>query len=158
MAILVIRIIFTVFQLTSSRRGWPDCSQRWRHKLYFNSHPHEEDDKLAGYVASDNYISTHILTKRMTMAHDFDLYAGWISTHILTKRMTNTHSETSTIAFLFQLTSSRRGWRIFSKIPAWTECISTHILTKRMTFLSPHFFHHTCIFQLTSSRRGWQQF
>ena len=33
---------------------------------YFNSHPHEEDDK--GYAGNDYYlvISTHILTKRMT--------------------------------------------------------------------------------------------
>ena len=35
--------------------------------MHFNSHPHEEDDFLLGTEGSImNYISTHILTKRMT--------------------------------------------------------------------------------------------
>ena len=34
---------------------------------YFNSHPHEEDDKNIIPYAVNNDISTHILTKRMTV-------------------------------------------------------------------------------------------
>ena len=55
--------------------------------LYFNSHPHEEDDGQPGRYPTDMYISTHILTKRMTRIScviKFD-------------------------AKSFQLTSSRRG-------------------------------------------------
>ena len=56
-----------IFQLTSSRRGWLRSSASWFFPEYFNSHPHEEDD----------------------------LYLrGWIHGSII-----------------FQLTSSRRGWR-----------------------------------------------
>ena len=78
-----------IFQLTSSRRGWPKCwpihikwitfqltsSRRgWRRygeyvdmdNQYFNSHPHEEDDSVSRFLNPSLYISTHILTKRMT--------------------------------------------------------------------------------------------
>ena len=100
-------------------------------------------------------ISTHILTKRMTVYHAF-----WIPRCI------------------FQLTSSRRGWLLNPYYQALGINISTHILTKRMTdslfcqdffvfyFNShPHeeddknrkFYERGLVsFQLTSSRRGWQ--
>ena len=58
----------------------------WIVGLYFNSHPHEEDDKKVTGEVSRYYISTHILTKRMTPRH---------------------LSQLSSVAF--QLTSSRRG-------------------------------------------------
>ena len=35
-------------------------------KRYFNSHPHEEDDFLTMHSFTIHFISTHILTKRMT--------------------------------------------------------------------------------------------
>ena len=75
-----------------------------------------------------------------------------ISTHILTKRMTGLQTVDST-AWKFQLTSSRRGWRM-PDITGNVIYISTHILTKRMTI---HHVNHSCwtLFQLTSSRRGW---
>ena len=79
-------------------------------RIYFNSHPHEEDDSIDAYIPTVIYISTHILTKRMTLPlliclfHLFhfnshpheedDGISQWkfnginISTHILTKRMT----------------------------------------------------------------------
>ena len=56
-------------------------------------------------------ISTHILTKRMTLPHETFRQRKSISTHILTKRMTR-------LICCFLLYFS----------------ISTHILTKRMTF------------------------
>ena len=37
-----------------------------RNSVYFNSHPHEEDDSTAWKNPLAMYISTHILTKRMT--------------------------------------------------------------------------------------------
>ena len=78
---------------------------------YFNSHPHEEDDRWFTTECQCRItISTHILTKRMTTiflmstsvgmyfnSHPHeeddelnDVYSGFvtISTHILTKRMT----------------------------------------------------------------------
>ena len=185
------------FQLTSSRRGWPRCRKLFMQVWYFNSHPHEEDDLVCCERLLDILISTHILTKRMTSSRfristlseyfnshpheeDDDRAIGLvnkqvISTHILTKRMT-----VSFAIFLssisFQLTSSRRGWRIhiiclpvsryFNSHPHeeddkkndW-KCrlhadISTHILTKRMT-CQQMITDIYMIFQLTSSRRGW---
>ena len=61
-------------------------------------------------IYSPENISTHILTKRMTVRGIINAKRPNISTHILTKRMT--HNEN-----LFAIVSS----------------ISTHILTKRMT-------------------------
>ena len=96
----------------------------------FNSHPHEEDDSI-NCERSDYYdISTHILTKRMTIFSTYNVLCTSISTHILTKRMT-----------LFVIIIPRK------------ICISTHILTKRMTILPPS-QTPPYIFQLTSSRRG----
>ena len=99
--------------------------------LYFNSHPHEEDDcvvHLRAFIPTN--ISTHILTKRMTKNKNGDVQKSNISTHILTKRMT----------IPFQLCYHH-------------YTISTHILTKRMTILI-FFYNSFPIFQLTSSRRG----
>ena len=33
-----------LFQLTASRRGWPDCKCSWFQRRNFNSQPHEEAD------------------------------------------------------------------------------------------------------------------
>ena len=54
------------FQLTSSRRGWPFMIPSFLRILYFNSHPHEEDDFRIVCLNHIADISTHILTKRMT--------------------------------------------------------------------------------------------
>ena len=56
--------------------------------LPFNSHPHKEDDENSDDIATSEELSTHILTRRMTLSG----YAGNLdldlSTHILTRRMT----------------------------------------------------------------------
>ena len=166
------------FQLTSSRRGWHFSDIRILCKntisthiltkrmtasapikvsrIYFNSHPHEEDDSIDAYIPTVIYISTHILTKRMTLPlliclfHLFhfnshpheedDGISQWkfnginISTHILTKRMTWIIINAWSLV-IFQLTSSRRGWRFLSA-PSLVQFL----------------------FQLTSSRRGWLSF
>ena len=150
------------FQLTSSRRGWRLQSiSRSLHNLYFNSHPHEEDDLCSRNYRSRQYISTHILTKRMTKPPFDGLFAIPISTHILTKRMTASCQSFGGMES-FQLTSSRRGWRrvdwrpvdhinfnshpheeddnVLLAILLSPNLISTHILTKRMT-TSTYWFH-----------------
>ena len=55
-----------------------------------------------------------------------------ISTHILTRRMTNT-ARSMIASAIFQLTSSRGGWRMLSPMLLIPFHISTHILTRRMT-------------------------
>ena len=40
-----------------------------RKHMYFNSHPHEEDDGEYVFYQDVIYISTHILTRRMTIRH-----------------------------------------------------------------------------------------
>ena len=100
--------------------------------LYFNSHPHEEDDTAPPLWRGVFIISTHILTKRMTYTKPEKLWVWSISTHILTKRMTISRQESTASHWhfnshpheeddplicgtpqksIFQLTSSRRGWR-----------------------------------------------
>ena len=142
-----------IFQLTSSRGGWQTTQSQPMASKNFNSHPHEEDDNAYVFYSTMFFISTHILTRRMTEhgfiraknhwhfnshPHEEDDIAvitivgiGNISTHILTRRMT------------------------FPSIPAIAlRVISTHILTRRMTQvngISGIIF----IFQLTSSRGGW---
>ena len=78
-----------IFQLTSSRRGWRSLLFLIRACMYFNSHPHEEDDICHGCrrVLSRIYFNSH--------PHEEDDRVTWlssslssISTHILTKRMT----------------------------------------------------------------------
>ena len=80
---------------------------------YFNSPPHKKNHIATTMINTVFFkISTHILTKRMTIIHSFAAPAIYISTHILTKRMTD-------------------GFPTFCILCV----ISTHILTKRMTTL-----------------------
>ena len=61
---------FWLFQLTASRRGWrlPQMLQ-WFFHHYFNSQPHEEADFSSASFHPLSYISTHSLTKRLTVKH-----------------------------------------------------------------------------------------
>ena len=76
---------------------------------YFNSQPHEEADTAFDSASVDlSCISTHSLTKRLTVSvssFDFRLI---ISTHSLTKRLTEDGIYSITLE-AFQLTASRRG-------------------------------------------------
>ena len=120
------------FQLTASRRGWPEISLPVQFQEHFNSQPHEEaDEKKDTFWKS---VETFQLTASRRgwltdsgyswQATVFQLTAsrrGWpaIILNIIT-------------FFLFQLTASRRGWRQIRKL----------IITWNL-------------FQLTASRRGW---
>ena len=100
--------------------------------FYFNSHPHEEDDDSLRLLNCHADISTHILTKRMTITAVFFQKTTDISTHILTKRMTvfligrHTNEGISTHILTKRMT---KGITVGSTV----TIISTHILTKRMT-------------------------
>ena len=122
-----------VFQLTASRRGWrPVLLHSSCRVSYFNSQPYEEADLPPVPREHSLDISTHSLTKRLTIA--VSVFPQPIS---------------------FQLTASRRGWRFryrqcqsvryFNSQPheeadarkierTDAYCISTHSLTKRLTF------------------------
>ena len=97
----------------------------------FNSHPHKEDDGNYSRWNSSTCISTHILTRRMTVVHCRHCNDWSISTHILTRRMTRCYLKLS------------NGY-----------IISTHILTRRMTKIK-YLKQRSQVFQLTSSQGGW---
>ena len=114
------------FQLTASRRGWP----------YF---PFS--------IFRNRYISTHSLTKRLTVIASPPCNSLIISTHSLTKRLTcrqcrkagrcniSTHSLTKRLTL---------KW-----VPLVTVShISTHSLTKRLTIIL--LFHHAALLYFNS--------
>ena len=150
----------------------------WNHSIrrYFNSHPHEEDDRCIEHFEMSEDISTHILTKRMTPFKKIFRHWTDISTHILTKRMTvlevvaswekgiSTHILTKRMTFKQYFVYSYCLY--FNSHPHeeddgylsdenYIYDISTHILTKRMTFCCNNCSCNHILFQLTSSRRGW---
>ena len=104
---------FDAFQLTSSRGGWPDWdNEQWRYK-HFNSHPHEEDDIVWSCKALHHFISTHILTRRMTA---IVLVASVVVLYFNSHPHEEDDERTKGIVLddeLFQLTSSRGGWQQF---------------------------------------------
>ena len=156
----------------------PSCEAEKEDQRYFNSPPHKKNHIATTMINTVFFkISTHILTKRMTIIHSFAAPAIYISTHILTKRMTDgfptfcilcvisTHILTKRMTTLQQLV--RLSERYFNSHPHEEDdesmvlkyeliCISTHILTKRMTIWEISLLMSS-LFQLTSSRRGWRK-
>ena len=142
------------FQLTASRRGWR-CWDIGTSKdlLYFNSQPHEEADCLAALQYGIFGISTHSLTKRLTVQRLQNIAS---MTFQLTASRRGWPTKTVSVKWnsVFQLTASRRGWlcvqfghpscRYFNSQPheeadpsqlygSYRYPISTHSLTKRLT-------------------------
>ena len=128
--------MWMLFQLTASQGGWQK--------------PH-----ITG--SGKKYISTHSLTRRLTLYHCYNLFpktyfnsqphkeadcfwrascfCAWcISTHSLTRRLTED--------------------RLLRKS---VICISTHSLTRRLTIKRPY-YSGIWTFQLTASQGGWQNF
>ena len=142
------------FQLTASQGGWRFHQNR---------------------QTPTGQISTHSLTRRLTIAPNRMIRRTTISTHSLTRRLTSI-LYTSDIGSLFQLTASQGGWHIrYHGINGHTQfqltasqggwlnvwcikttqvCISTHSLTRRLTGYSFKNAYET-IFQLTASQGGW---
>ena len=94
---------------------WQRKQVTWQY--YFNSHPHEEDDGSLQRQRRGHSISTHILTKRMT------LY-GMAVWRIISHFNSHPHEEDD---FVCKLISNFSG-------------ISTHILTKRMTLQKSYLY------------------
>ena len=75
---------------------------------HFNSQPHKEADEQDVCCEYDRVISTHSLTRRLTLQMVSHEAGSAISTHSLTRRLT----ENIAVAFLtriFQLTASQGG-------------------------------------------------
>ena len=99
---------------------------------YFNSQPHEEADCVRELTLDTSLtISTHSLTKRLTVESPEKIKVTYISTHSLTKRLTPCAPPGAAAAIH----------------------ISTHSLTKRLTGVASSMCS-TILFQLTASRRG----
>ena len=112
----------------------PSCEAEKEDQRYFNSPPHKK-----------NHIATTMINTVFFK----------ISTHILTKRMTSMGYKKKQVS-IFQLTSSRRGWRNSTIFFPIDGNFNSH----------PHEEDDeqkvgrtvaSGIFQLTSSRRGWHQ-
>ena len=59
---------YFIFQLTASRRGWRNCRLSGNQMTHFNSQPHEEADLYRRkFTSGGQWISTHSLTKRLTL-------------------------------------------------------------------------------------------
>ena len=121
------------FQLTSSRRGWLRGVWKKTQRIYFNSHPHEEDDK-------------------QTVGAQYMCFAFQLTS---SRRGWQGHTWSHSLKETFQLTSSRRGWPKDEEI---SEVMDIFQLTSsRRGWLPCHLKHRRwLLFQLTSSRRGWQ--
>ena len=67
----------------------PSCEAEKEDQRYFNSPPHKKNHIATTMINTVFFkISTHILTKRMTVQAADSISCVNISTHILTKRMT----------------------------------------------------------------------
>ena len=134
----------------------PSCEAEKEDQRYFNSPPHKKNHIATTMINTVFFkISTHILTKRMTIIHSFAAPAIYISTHILTKRMTDGFPTFCILCVIStHILTKRMTWWIFQYCSGLD--ISTHILTKRMTIWEISLLMSS-LFQLTSSRRGWRK-
>ena len=133
----------------------PSCEAEKEDQRYFNSPPHKKNHIATTMINTVFFkISTHILTKRMTIIHSFAAPAIYISTHILTKRMTTRLFSVMTLN-LFQLTSSRRGWRC-GLCRKTLQCYFNSHPHEEDDPTDHNHVHGQWLFQLTSSRRGWR--
>ena len=122
---------------------------------YFNSQPHKEADWWPGkrvmwwrwfqltasqggwrvtrsWKTSWLAISTHSLTRRLTIFALSEDHCMCISTHSLTRRLTE-ENQRILCERVFQLTASQGGWPASIKVIAVGAIISTHSLTRRLT-------------------------
>ena len=87
-----LEILKQLFQLTASQGGWHYWLSQLRLLIHhFNSQPHKEADDLYGLAPVGVYISTHSLTRRLTIERRTICWQG-----------------------TFQLTASQGGWRAIS--------------------------------------------
>ena len=86
-----------IFQLTSSQGGWPSLQAQKIGEMYFNSHPHKEDDDLCSCIdwVSGRYFNSHPHKEDDTDSGSSLSSYYIISTHILTRRMTRKYGSGS---------------------------------------------------------------
>ena len=146
-----------LFQLTSSRRGWQNKKKRLAQQRKFQLTSSRRGWPRATVRNKRRYIiSTHILTKRMTDFH--------INDELLTRYFNSHPHEEDDVWRLhwhirrneFQLTSSRRGWRVLCHY--WHNLETFQLTSSRRGWPLKNWFgvHVAKSFQLTSSRRGWR--
>ena len=142
---------------------------------HFNSQPHEEADVLFRWFRPRFSISTHSLTKRLTIWHGSKQSRIYISTHSLTKRLTSCKLPTNTSKWHFNSQpheeADRRGgkWRSctqhFNSQPHEEADFGTMFVLRFLKYFNsqPHEeadernekkCTNRSIFQLTASRRG----
>ena len=125
---------FVKFQFTSSYRGWRSPEGRRCPDVYFNSHPHIEDDSDADQTV--DYPKVFQFTSS---------YRGWPNPALMDHWFS-----------LFQFTSSYRGWRASGFFFYRTEKFQFTSSYRGWLYwlvLNPTVFQ----FQFTSSYRGWPQ-
>ena len=148
-----VHLSFSPFQLTASRRGWRNSNVYAPIVFHFNSQPHEEADKMKQEIDELHIISTHSLTKRLTLER---VKYGGSTAFQLTASRRGWHDLDweDIVKLLFQLTASRRGWPTLQKIDDLR--ISFQLTASRRGWpIPPLAFAATGTFQLTASRRGW---
>ena len=143
------------FQLISSQGGWRSAAAACSpHTGSFNSHPHKEDDRRISVLPDWMHLSTHILTRRMTIWLSFIcririfqltssqgewLYLPWLAFPFFIFQLTSSQGgwlvayNMDRIRSSFQLTSSQGGWLYSLYFFITSINLSTHILTRRMT-------------------------
>ena len=121
-----------VFQLTSSRGGWPTICLDDMTDEHFNSHPHEEDDIKNWYICCICNISTHILTRRMTTwLWRIFLQVKYFNSHPHEEDDGGQHSQRLQLQHFNSHPHEEDDYT--DKFNGVGEFISTHILTRRMT-------------------------
>ena len=120
---------------------------------HFNSQPHKEADHFPMFKSCFTFIiSTHSLTRRLTVTRIYVQTCFCISTHSLTRRLTPFRDCFEYTKQISTHSLTRRLTR-FPNSFARSELISTHSLTRRLTVLfSVNKKRNT--FQLTASQGG----
>ena len=118
----------------------------------FNSHPHKEDDSINQSMQYAKWLSTHILTRRMTNHSDTFFCFCVLSTHILTRRMTIRNASIWLSLRSFNSHPHKED-DVQYRLSGYRVHLSTHILTRRMT-IPVIVIQSGLHFQLTSSQGG----
>ena len=121
---------------------------------HFNSQPHKEADGKGIASGQQSSISTHSLTRRLTIRTTQVYVYVDISTHSLTRRLT-------TIRFyyfpfsIFQLTASQGGWPILPFCSGLRNYFNSQP-HKEADKNATQERNYIKAFQLTASQGGWQ--
>ena len=140
-----------------TKRMTKRCRKLFMQVWYFNSHPHEEDDGELDEEEPKKETFQLTSSRRGWHCDLVDRIAvNIISTHILTKRMTVKDGAVVMLPHVFQLTSSRRGWLVNVSV-ATVSVVFQLTSSRRGWRFARRSVCNDSTFQLTSSRRGWHK-